>query len=127
MVLFARERRDFSHSCIRVEQPAEPAAFVLEGQPGWDAVRIHAAMERGESSTVRLQSLLPVLIVYGTTLVKGGRVHFFEDLYGHDRVLDAALRNRPVPPSPEQLPERPPTGGQRPSAAFSHSRAPSSI
>jgi murein L,D-transpeptidase YcbB/YkuD len=99
--LFARERRDFSHGCIRVEQPAELAAFVLEGQPGWDAARIRAAMARGESSTLRLQRPLPVLIAYATALVKGGQVHFFDDLYGHDRVLDAALRNRPVPPLPE--------------------------
>ncbi len=33
--------------------------------------------------------------------LKGGQVHFFDDLYGHDRVLDAALRNRPVQPLPE--------------------------
>jgi ornithine carbamoyltransferase len=93
--------RDFSHGCIRVEQPAELAAFVLEGQPGWDAARIREAMARGESSTLRLQRPLPVLIAYGTALVKGGQAYFFEDLYGHDRVLDAALRNRPVPPLPE--------------------------
>ncbi|MDZ5456781.1 L,D-transpeptidase family protein [Azohydromonas lata] len=99
--LFARERRDFSHGCIRVEQPAELAAFVLEGQPGWDAARIREAMARGESSTLRLQRPLPVLIAYGTALVKGGQAYFFEDLYGHDRVLDAALHNRPVPPLPE--------------------------
>ena len=84
-----------------MEQPAELAAFVLVGQPGWDAARIREAMERGESSTVRLQSALPVLIADGTALLKGGQVHFFDDLYGHDRVLDAALHARSVPPLPE--------------------------
>jgi murein L,D-transpeptidase YcbB/YkuD len=43
---------------------------------------------------VTLARPLPVLIAYGTALVKGGRVHFFDDLYGHDRTLDAALRAR---------------------------------
>ena len=99
--LFERARRDFSHGCIRVEQPVALAAFVLEGQPGWDTQRIRQAMDRGESNSVRLERPLPVLIAYGTALVKDGRVHFFEDLYGHDRALDAALRARPVTPLPE--------------------------
>ena len=102
--LFARQRRDFSHGCIRVEEPVALASFVLEGQPGWDEPRIRAAMERGESSTLRLQRPLPVLIAYGTALVKDGQVHFFDDLYGHDRVLDAALLMRAVPPLPSPMP-----------------------
>ncbi|NML17657.1 L,D-transpeptidase family protein [Azohydromonas caseinilytica] len=99
--LFERARRDFSHGCIRVEQPQALAAFVLEGQPGWDLPRIREAMARGESNSVRLERPLPVLIAYGTALVKDGRVHFFEDLYGHDRALDAALRARVAAPLPE--------------------------
>ena len=42
--------------------------------------------------TVRLAEPLPVLIAYGTAMVKEGRVHFHDDIYGHDRRLDAALR-----------------------------------
>jgi hypothetical protein len=38
--LFQRDRRDFSHGCIRVEQPVELAKFVLAGQPEWDEERI---------------------------------------------------------------------------------------
>jgi murein L,D-transpeptidase YcbB/YkuD len=96
--LFARERRDFSHGCIRVERPVELARFVLAGQPEWTEERIRAAMAARESSTLRLAEPLPVLIAYGTTLVRGGRIHFFDDLYGHDRALDAALRERPPTP-----------------------------
>jgi murein L,D-transpeptidase YcbB/YkuD len=94
--LFERTRRDFSHGCIRVEQPVELATFVLQGMPGWDEARIREAMEAGRSSTLRLQQPVPVLIAYGTALFKGGRMHFFDDLYGHDRVLDATLRQRPA-------------------------------
>lgn len=90
--LFARARRDFSHGCIRVEQPVALAAFALQGRSPWDEPRIRRAITDDEPSTVRLEQPVPVLIAYGTALVKQGRVHFFEDLYGHDRVLDAALR-----------------------------------
>jgi L,D-transpeptidase YcbB len=92
--LFERDRRDLSHGCIRVEAPVALAEFVLQPQPEWTEERIRQAMGRGESTTLRLAEPLPVLIAYGTTLVKGGRIHFFDDIYGHDRLLDAALRQR---------------------------------
>ena len=95
--LFGRDRRDFSHGCIRVEDPVALASFVLKGMPGWDEARIREAMEAGASSTLRLAEPVPVLIAYGTALVKRGQVYFFDDIYGHDRVLDAALRRRAHP------------------------------
>ena len=93
--LFARTRRDFSHGCIRVEQPVELATFVLQDMPGWDEARVREAMARGTSATLKLQQPVRVLIAYGTALVKGGRPYFFDDLYGLDRQLEAALRARP--------------------------------
>ena len=96
--LFERARRDFSHGCIRVEQPVELATFVLQDMPGWPEARIRAAMSAGHSSTLRLAQPVPVLIAYGTVLVKGGRGYFFDDIYGLDRVLDGALRQRPARP-----------------------------
>lgn len=92
--LFERNRRDFSHGCIRVEQPVALAKFVLKGMPEWTEDRIQKAMSRGQSATLRLAEPVPVLIAYGTTLVKEGRIFFLEDIYGLDRLLDAALRQR---------------------------------
>jgi L,D-transpeptidase YcbB len=98
--LFERERRDFSHGCIRVEQPVELARFVLQGMPEWSEDRIRQAMSKGQSATLRVAAPVPVLIAYATTLVKGGRIHFFDDIYGHDRRLDEALlrRSTQLPP-----------------------------
>jgi len=96
--LFERDRRDFSHGCIRVEQPVALAGFVLQGMPEWTEDRIRQAMGTGVSSTLQLTEPVRVLIAYGTVLVKGGRTYFFEDIYGHDRVLDAALRRRATQP-----------------------------
>ena len=90
--LFERERRDFSHGCIRVEKPVALAKFVLGNMPQWSEERIKKAMSKGESSTLRLTEPIPVVIAYETALVKDGGVYFFEDIYGLDRRLDAALR-----------------------------------
>ena len=92
--LFERDRRDLSHGCIRVEQPVALAKFVLQDTPDWSEERIRASMGKGESATIRLTEPVRVLIAYGTVLVKGGQIHFFEDIYGLDRLLDTALRQR---------------------------------
>ncbi len=92
--LFDRSRRDFSHGCIRVEDPVSLAKFVLEPMPQWTEARIRAAMTKGESATLRLDQTVHVLIAYGTALVRDGQVFFFDDIYGYDRQLDEALRQR---------------------------------
>lgn len=90
--LFARERRDFSHGCIRVEDPVALARFVLQDDPAWTPERIREAMGQGQSHTVRLPQPVPVVLAYSTTLVKNGRPYFFADIYGHDLLLDQTLR-----------------------------------
>jgi L,D-transpeptidase YcbB len=91
--LFSRSRRDFSHGCIRVEKPAELAAWALRNNPGWTLERAKQAMQSGKDDvTVNLVNRVPVFIVYGTALAYvNGEVHFSEDIYGHDAELAAAL------------------------------------
>jgi len=90
--LFSRSRRDFSHGCIRLEKPADLAAWVLRDNPGWTAERIHAAMNGTETQQVNLAHPIPVLILYGTAIVlEDGLVHFYDDIYGHDAALEKAL------------------------------------
>ena len=103
--LFERERRDYSHGCIRVQEPVGLARFVLQDQPDWTVERIQEAMEKGESRTLRLKQPLRVLIAYSTVVVKGGRVFFYPDLYGHDAMLDQALRERPTGLPPRDQPK----------------------
>jgi murein L,D-transpeptidase YcbB/YkuD len=91
--LFSRSRRDFSHGCIRVEKPAELAAWVLRNNPGWTLERVQQGMQSGKDDvTVNLAKRVPVFIVYGTALAyENGEVHFSDDIYGHDASLAAAL------------------------------------
>jgi murein L,D-transpeptidase YcbB/YkuD len=89
---FAKSRRDFSHGCIRLEKPAELAAWVLRDTPGWNPERIRAAMHASAPQQVNLTHPIPVLIVYITVVVlEDGLVHFYDDIYGHDVALQKAL------------------------------------
>ena len=49
---------------------------------------------RGRSATQRLREPFPVVIAYTTAVVMDGRIHFFPDIYGQDKILDEALRQR---------------------------------
>jgi murein L,D-transpeptidase YcbB/YkuD len=91
--LFSQTRRDFSHGCIRVEKPAELAAWVLRDKPEWNVERAEAAMKSGKDNLqVNLTNPIPVLILYGTAVVDpDGGVSFFDDIYGYDDELQKAL------------------------------------
>ncbi len=90
--LFARARRDFSHGCIRLERAEDFVEWVLRKDSGWSKERIGAAMQEGESITVKLKQSIPVTTMYVTAVVFGnGEVHFFEDIYGEDAALEKEL------------------------------------
>jgi len=92
--LFARSRRDFSHGCIRVEDPVALAAWVLRDKPEWTADRIRATMNGDTTLQVNLDKPIPVLILYSTAVVEpDGEVRFFDDIYGYDASLASALAN----------------------------------
>jgi murein L,D-transpeptidase YcbB/YkuD len=89
---FAKSRRDFSHGCIRLERPADLAAWVLRDNPDWTPERIRAAMNDSTNLQVDLAHPIPVLIVYTTVIVlEDGLVHFYDDIYGHDAALEKVL------------------------------------
>lgn len=90
--LFSRSRRDFSHGCIRVEDPVKLAEWVLQDKPEWDATSILAAMHGDDTIRVNISKPFPVLILYGTaTVAASGEIDFFDDIYGHDAELEQAL------------------------------------
>ncbi len=88
--LFRSERRDFSHGCVRVEQPEALAEFILRSE-NWQPGQIRKAMLRGRSRRVRVDEKIAVLIFYSTVQVIDDQVYFFDDIYGYDTVLSQLL------------------------------------
>jgi murein L,D-transpeptidase YcbB/YkuD len=90
--LFAKSRRDFSHGCIRVQDPLALAEWVLRDKADWAADRIKAAMKGTETVQVNLDKPIPVLIFYTTAVVLADdEVEFFDDVYGYDKDLEQTL------------------------------------
>lgn len=91
--LFARSRRDFSHGCIRVEDPVALSAWVLRDEPRWTRGAIRAAMAGPRSLEVQLRRPPTVLIAYFTaTAWAEGEAGFYDDIYGQDAALTAAMQ-----------------------------------
>lgn len=97
--LFGESRRAFSHGCIRVKDPVALAEHVFHDQPEpWSRERIERAMREGpDSQRVILAQPVRVFVVYGTAVAtEAGKVLFFDDIYRHDRRLEALLGLEPV-------------------------------
>ena len=94
--LFEQSRRDFSHGCVRVQDPVALAEWVLKDRPEWTRDRILTAMHGTESIRVDLPRPIRVVLFYVTAVVmpEDGAVHFADDIYGHDTQLARALAER---------------------------------
>jgi L,D-transpeptidase YcbB len=86
-------KRVASHGCIHLQYPDRFAAYLLRNTSGWDLERVDKAMHDGRDNLqVNLTPPVPVLIFYMTVVVEeNGDVHFFHDIYDHDRTLKMEL------------------------------------
>jgi len=94
--LFKRERRAFSHGCIRMDRPAEMASWVLGGEEkGWSIARINEIVASRKRKVAVLDQRIPVYILYRTAFVnpEDNTLYFYEDIYGRDQLLEKALFN----------------------------------
>lgn len=89
--LFEYARRDFSHGCMRAEEPAELAEFVLEGQAEWDRPAIDSAMQGRDDRHVNIERPVSVFVWYATVVAKADGLYFLRDIYGRDAAVRQQL------------------------------------
>ena len=86
--LFSRDNRRISHGCIRVENPRELAALLMQ-QPV-DA--IDQTIATGNTTRSGLPTPVPVFVVYETAFADvDGRLQFRADAYGRDAEIRQSL------------------------------------
>jgi murein L,D-transpeptidase YcbB/YkuD len=94
--LFAKNQRDFSSGCIRVQNVLELVALLLADTPSWDQAAINKVLAEGKTRNVSLAKTVPVLLAYWTVDIdESGHIAFKPDIYNRDRELLTAL-NKPV-------------------------------
>ena len=90
--LFTKEKRAFSHGCIRLAEPQKLATYLLREQPQWKTETITEAMNASTEKWVQLKKQVPVFISYFTSWVDSeGLLNFREDIYGHDKKMAIQL------------------------------------
>ena len=91
--LFARDRRAFSHGCIRLAEPLEFAHALLAPQEEDPEAVVRRLLRTGAEARVTLDEPVPVHIVYRTAFTDAeGALHWREDVYGRDAAVLEALR-----------------------------------
>jgi murein L,D-transpeptidase YcbB/YkuD len=90
--LFKKDKRAFSHGCIRLSEPVKLAEFLLADKPEWTPGKIDSAMNAEQEKYVSVKNPVPVLIYYYTAWVDNNKVlQFRDDIYGHDKRLAQKL------------------------------------
>jgi murein L,D-transpeptidase YcbB/YkuD len=94
--MFAYDKRDYSHGCMRVQDPqkyAEVLLSLVRPNDGYTLERIKRMIDAGGEQDVQLPTFIPVNLTYQTAFVDDdGKLQFRDDMYGRDRQLLAILK-----------------------------------
>ena len=94
--LFEETQRDFSHGCIRIEQPIALAVYLLRGDARWDRDALLVALDDAVDRAVPLPEPTPIHLLYWTAWADwDGTIQFRRDIHGRDAPLLTALRAPP--------------------------------
>ena len=100
-MLFSRDNRNQSHGCVRVQNPRELAALLL--QDGADGIARSIAL--GGTNRRPLPQPVPVFITYQTAFLDdNGSIAFRRDVYQRDDEIWRGLIHVPQAPLAEQIP-----------------------
>jgi len=85
--LFKRDRRAFSHGCVRLQKPIELLKTFASFEPGVDFDKAGEILEGKKNVYMRLKEKVPVDIIYLTAWVDyDGKLQFRDDVYHYDRM-----------------------------------------
>ena len=90
--LFNQTKRDFSHGCIRIENPMKLAMYLLRNDKNWNQEKIDTVLKTTTETGISIKPNLPVYITYFTAWVDmNGNLNFRNDIYGLDDQLSKEI------------------------------------
>ncbi len=86
--LFSKDKRAFSHGCIRLSEPEKMAQYLLKDDSNWPPEKIAEAMNNDSTRSVKIKNPVPVFITYYTAWVDENELlNFRDDIYGRDSAM----------------------------------------
>ena len=90
--LFTEGSRNFSHGCIRLQNPLDFVQKVFRGRPGFDKGKVQQMINAGEQQHYTFPEPVTLYVTYRTTTVgTDGTPVFRDDVYGRDKRVVAAM------------------------------------
>ncbi len=84
--LFSDGQRFFSSGCVRVQNIDDLIQWLLSPNKGWTSNKLENILSIAQTTTVRMDTEIPIKIGYLTAWNDNGLVHFREDIYGKDPI-----------------------------------------
>lgn len=75
-----------SHGCVRLEHPLGLMKYLSTNYTKYSYKQTRGIYDKFETSGVSLSKKLPIHITYITSYVKNGKVAFYNDVYGYDKI-----------------------------------------
>jgi murein L,D-transpeptidase YcbB/YkuD len=93
--LFSEGSRNFSHGCIRLQNPLDFVEKVFAGRATFDRQRVQKIIDAGQQAGFTFPESVRLHVTYRTVTVSAdGTVTFRDDVYGRDKRVVQAM-NKP--------------------------------
>ena len=84
--LFTEGSRNFSHGCIRLQNPLDFVEKVFDGRSGFGKERVRQVIDAGQQAHYTFPDPVTLYVTYRTvTAGTDGAILFRDDIYGRDR------------------------------------------
>jgi len=84
--LFTEGSRNFSHGCIRLQNPLDFTEKVFKGRNGYDKEKVRAVINSGQQAHYSFPESVTLYVTYRTVgIASDGSAVFRDDVYGRDR------------------------------------------
>ncbi|MFZ5782997.1 MAG: L,D-transpeptidase family protein [Pseudomonadota bacterium] len=91
--LFTEGSRNFSHGCIRLQNPLDFVEKAFDGRSGFSRERVRQAIEAGQQAHYTFPEPITIYVTYRTvTATADGVPTFRDDVYGRDRRVVRAMK-----------------------------------
>ncbi|GGD87877.1 L,D-transpeptidase family protein [Planktosalinus lacus] len=91
---FERATRSLSSGCVRVQNPFELSAYLLDDEEKWSLEKILNLVKTNKTTEARMNRDVQVHLLYWSAWSENGNLKFRDDLYEKDFKLYEALSNQ---------------------------------
>ena len=78
--------RFVSHGCIRLEHPVSLMKYLSQNYTKYSYKKVRGIYDSQRTDTIRLNKKLPIHLTYQTVQINNGKLSFYSDIYGYDKI-----------------------------------------